>query len=352
MHLRFFLAVLGFAASLAAAAAPAEAENLFTVSGIHVEAAAASATEARNSAIMAGRAEAWQVLFRRLTREEDWPRQPALDPAALQKLTTAFIPAGERRSTTRYVAEVTYVFNPRAVAKLLQASGIAYAAAPARRVLVIPLSPAYARAGGWAEALANPRFSNSVVPFVLPAGDAADKAALAGLSFETAGWADIAPVAARRGAREAVLMLATAGSGKMTVTLRRLGPAAVPAKAAAEVPMTQGVASTYPAAADAAVRAMEDMWKSRTAVDFGRKGTLTVETSAPSLKAFAALESALAAVPNVSAVAVTAMDIGAARLSVSYLGSVEQLKDALKQAGIALTETAGVWHLKAGANGS
>jgi hypothetical protein len=352
MHHRFFLAALGLAASLAAAAAPAEAENLFTVSGIHVEAAAASATEARNSAIAAGRAEAWQVLFRRLTREEDWPRQPALDPAALQKLTTAFIPAGERRSTTRYVAEVAYVFNPHAVAKLLQASGIAYATASARRVLVIPLSPAYARAGGWTDALANPRFANSIVPFVLPLGDAADKAALAGLSFEAARWADIAPEAARRGAKEAVLMLATASGDKMTVTLRRLGPSEMSTKATAEVPLTQSAASTYPAAAVAAVRAMEDMWKSRTALDFGRKGTLTVDATVRSLEEFSALEAKLSALPNVAAISVAAMDIGAARLSVSYLGSVEQLKDALKQAGLTLTATGGIWHLSAGARGS
>ena len=47
---------------------------------------AASSTEAMNTAIAQGRAKAFQILFRRLTRQADWPRQPALDAAGLLRL--------------------------------------------------------------------------------------------------------------------------------------------------------------------------------------------------------------------------------------------------------------------------
>ncbi len=40
-------------------------------------------TEALNAAIAQGRAKAFQTLYRRLTRQADWPRQPALDLAGL-----------------------------------------------------------------------------------------------------------------------------------------------------------------------------------------------------------------------------------------------------------------------------
>src|ERR1700744_2552041 len=102
------------------------ADPPFTVSGVHVDAPAASSTEAYNAALADGRPKAWQILYRRLTRQADWARQPDLDPAGLVRIMRGYTVANERRSTTRYVADVTYQFNPDAVARLLQRSGIAY----------------------------------------------------------------------------------------------------------------------------------------------------------------------------------------------------------------------------------
>jgi len=44
-------------------------------------------------------------------------------------------------STTRYVADVTYMFNPEGVARLLRSAQIAFSQTQARRILVIPMSP-------------------------------------------------------------------------------------------------------------------------------------------------------------------------------------------------------------------
>src|SRR5512142_2040067 len=110
---------------------PAWAENAFEISNIHVDGSGPSAAEARTKAVASGRPVAWSTLFRRLTRQQDWARQPALDDAQLQKLIIGYSPINERRSTTRYVADITYTFNPEAVARLLQTSGIPYTAAAA-----------------------------------------------------------------------------------------------------------------------------------------------------------------------------------------------------------------------------
>ena len=80
-----------------------------------MDATAASSTEAYNAALADGRPRAWQILYRRLTRQQDWARQPELDAAALVRITRGYTVANERRSTTRYVADVTYQFNPDAV---------------------------------------------------------------------------------------------------------------------------------------------------------------------------------------------------------------------------------------------
>src|SRR5215472_14007456 len=75
-------------AALCLVAGPAGAQDaLYTVSGVHVDATAASSGEALNEAIAQGRAKAFQILYRRLTRQADWPRQPPLDTAGLLRLS-------------------------------------------------------------------------------------------------------------------------------------------------------------------------------------------------------------------------------------------------------------------------
>jgi hypothetical protein len=330
------------------AAPPARAENNFEVPNVHVDASGPSAAEARTRAIAMGRPTAWATLFRRLTRQQDWGRQPVLDDATLQKVIIGYLPLHERRSTTRYVADLTYTFNPEAVARLLQASGIPYTAAAAKRILLIPMAPGFARSSLWTQAFTNPRFAVSPVPFAVPAGDAHDMAALAGLSFDSAGWENVAAVAARIRASEAVLVLAAVNGNKLSVAIKRLGVGEVPMKSFFEVPLLQGASSTYPGAADAAVRTIDDMWKNQKAVDFSQKGRLTADVRIDSLAQFAALENTLSGVPNVASVGVAAMDIGAARLAITYLGTIEQLRAALAQAGLVLSGHAGAWQIAQG----
>ena len=136
-----FRTIVFFAAVLLLAAPAAAQDSLYTVSGVHVDATAQSSTEAMNAAIAQGRGKAFQVLYRRLTRQADWARQPALDAAALLRISRGYNIANERRSTTRYVADVTYMFNPEAVARTLRAAQIAFSQATAKRILVIPMSP-------------------------------------------------------------------------------------------------------------------------------------------------------------------------------------------------------------------
>lgn len=327
---------------------PAVADSPYTVAGVHVDASGSSASEARNAAIAAGRADAWQTLYRRLARQLDWTRQPAPSPDQLQRLISSYFPVGERRSTTRYVAEVTYIFNPNAVARLMQSAGVAYTTASAHRVLVVPLAPFYGKASAWAAALGNPHLSGGVVPYSLPVGDAQDMNRLTGLHFETARWADLSEVAARRGANEAVLILLSPEGKKFKITLRRIGPSGGAVKTTTEVAMAPGAAqSSYPLAADAAVKAMEDLWKARSVLDNSQRGHIIVDVAAASAEQFSALEKQLAGVPNITGTTVAALDIGAARLTLSYVGTLEQLRDALNQVGMHLEREDAGWHLTA-----
>jgi hypothetical protein len=322
---------------------PANAQDaLYTVTGVHVDATAASSGEALNQAIAQGRAKAFQILFRRLTRQADWQRQPPLDAAGLLKLSRGSTVTNERRSTTRYVADVTYMFNPAAVQRTLRAAQIAFSQVQAKPILVIPMSPGVSH-GPWAQALMSPAFHDSQVPFTVLAPE--DDASLSALNFDGASWNDVSAVAAKNHVSEVALVQAVYAGGKMTVNIRRLGAGEQPAKTSVDVPVLQTVGTTYPVAAQAAVRSIEDMWKTRSAIDFSQRGRLTADIRIASLAQWGEIQNLLASVGNVTSMNVAAMDIGYARVNLTYQGGLDQLREAFAGAGLTLSNHGGQWTL-------
>ena len=343
MHPRSLLVLAVFLITAAFAAPTARAQDsLYTVPNVHVDAGGASSTEALNAAIAQGRSRAFQVLYRRLTRQADWARQPGLDAQALLRVSRGYTIANERRSTTRYVADVTYMFNPDGVARMLRAANIAFSQTTAKRILVIPMSPGFGR-GPWAQSLMAPSFRDALVPFTVAGAES--EAELAGLSFESAGWNDVAAAAARNRVTEVALVQAVYANGKMTVNIRRLGLGETPARVSVDVPMVQTVSTTYPAAAQAAVRAIEDLWKTRNSIDFSQRGRLIADVRIASLAQWGDLQGQLASVSNVTGMTVTAMTVSYARVVLTYIGGVEQLREAFAGAGLSLTNRGGQWTL-------
>jgi len=334
------LAVLMFAPAARAA------DLLYTVSGIHVDATAASASAAEAAAIEQGRPKAWSILFQRVAKAGDQKKMPKLDAAGLRRLMRGYTVVHEKRSTTRYVADVTYTFSPEAVARIMMGISSSYRlAAPGRRILLIPMSPKYSPESGWTSAFAAPRFQGAAVPFAVPTGSAPDIVGLGRLNFDTATWADVQQVAGRIKASEAVLALAiplvtgqTGGvmTGKVQVWIRRIGIAEAPMKTSVDVPMVRNPTQTYPLAADAAVHAIEVMFSQKPAIDFGPKSTITADVRVDSLPQWGLMQNAMTGLANVSNVQVLAMDIGLVRVSLTYQGSTDSLRNALAPAGVSL----------------
>src|SRR5688572_1553776 len=173
--LAFAVAAMSFAASAHAAPAPASAPaDIFTVTDIRVDATAESAQTARDAAMAGGRPQAWSRIYRRLTPSAMWGRQPRLSDAQLFRLIRSFEVAGERRSTTRYLADVTFHFNPVAVRQALRQAGISFTEARSRPALVIPVvqDTPFDPMSAWSAAWRDDVHRQSLVPMVLPEADA------------------------------------------------------------------------------------------------------------------------------------------------------------------------------------
>lgn len=115
------------------------AADLYSVRAVPVDATAASAIEARDIAIANGRAEAWTRMFRRLAIEADWGKQPQLDPVRLAAMVQGFSVSNERRSSTRYLADINYTLNKDEVARAMRESGAVFTEARAQPVLILPV---------------------------------------------------------------------------------------------------------------------------------------------------------------------------------------------------------------------
>ncbi|HUO92677.1 MAG TPA: DUF2066 domain-containing protein [Rhizomicrobium sp.] len=341
-----FVLMLGLACVCSLAGAQA-ADDPFTVSNVPVDATAASASVAENIAINQGRGRAWETLYRRLTKQQDWARQPPLDDLSLQRMIKNYVVSNERRSTTRYVASVSYVFNADAVRRLLRSQNIAYIDLDARPVLVIPMAPGYAPRSAWTQLWNQPKYATDAVPIVVPIGDAIDAQALGALNFQAAQWQDVEPAASRVHATDAFLAQATAGRGNITVALKRLGPGAPMPIPNIVVPVHPGESAqaAYGAAADAAASAIVETWKAHSAVDFNKRFKLVADVHITSVADWGLLMQKLATVPVIQEVQVMAMNVGEARIAITYVGTPEQLQAMAAQSNIDLSSSSGGWQL-------
>jgi hypothetical protein len=336
----FFVALVACATPVLSGTAPTR-PDLFTIVGAKVEASAESAVSARDAAMAQGRSAAWRTLFRRLTAAANWRKEPMLDEKALERLIRGFDVANERRSTTRYLANVTFHFNPAAVRNLLRQSNIAYTETRSPPVLVIPLiagTPGFDPMSMWNAAWKDPQLEQGLVPFVTPAADDADAALFERPDAAQIDWAALAPMARRYDASTVILAIAS-GDAK-TVQMVELSPTG---RAAASFAYAQ---SSFPSDAQAIAERADDIWKSRNAVDFAARAHLVADVQFDSLDDWAKIRSALTAVRSVNDVDVTGLALHEAEIAITYSGRADQLRDALAQQKLELLSMDGQFMLQ------
>lgn len=345
----FVAAALGLAAIPAALAA----DDLFTMRAVKVDATGESATQARDLAIAQGRPAAWRALFRRLTREREWPRQPPVGDAELLRMIRGFQVANEKRSTTRYLAEITYVFRADDVRNLLQRWGISYSETRSKPVVVLPLAapeaglPAgFDPLSAWSATWTEPRFTDGLVPFTVPLGDVIDLPYLGRPDVAALGWAELEPLVSRYGAGEILFAEAVAEPGRMVLRLRRLGPRAQMTKdVEVAFPEEAKVGDVYLAAAEAAAHEIEEAWKATAVVDFTVRDRLSAEILVNSLAEWTDIQSRLDRVPLIVGRRIVGLTVRGGELDIEFVGQLPQLQNALAQVDLELRDVDGYWRI-------
>jgi hypothetical protein len=110
------------------------------------------------------------------------------------------------------------------------------------------------------------------------------------------------------------------------------------------------MADALGSAASAANQVIVDNWKNHAAINYNAQNILTAEVHISSLDDWAGVQNRIATISSITGLTVVAMNIGEARVNLAYVGTLDQLKDSLKQQNLSLSsQQDGIWNLAKGA---
>ena len=320
---RIFTPLLAF---LLLGASSAFAGDPFTVGGIKVDATAANAIEAQVKASGEGQLAAAEVLFKRLTLEQERLASPlpVLTNETVARMIRALEPSKERRSANRYLGEVTVAFNPSQVQQFLQSHNLTLVSSQARERLVVVreagLRGAVDQPSELQTAFADPRLSYALTP--LRAAAAEDAALLSGNPSD----GDLQALGLKYNLNQILIVEPTGNITDISLDSgNRQSFFIEPGIDAAEF-------------ADRVVERLETDWKQVSAVTAGEVVTTSVSVLYTSHRDWIALQEAINTAAQIKGARLDALSKDGALMTISYGGDVARLANELRFKGVSVEQ--------------
>jgi len=341
-------AMLLFAGFASGHAQQANATDLFTVSAIPVDANAASEVAAKAQAVAQGQRQGLETVFRRLTRQADWPNLPEATVTSMERFLRDISFAEERFGGGRYLAKLTARYEPDSVREALRDRGIAFTEEPAPPMVVVPID----RTGGgtptlwedvnpWRDAWLNRTQSEGLVQVVAPLGDLGDATTISAAQALEGGAGTGRALAERYGARGVVVAVVdtgAAGGASIAVNVLAEGWPAKPMTLRAELKPGDLPDAIHMRAVEAVMAALAEEWKGLTVVDpAAGEGSLIAVTELTGLPDWIAMEKRLKAISAISAVQQRRMTLRQAEVEIRYRGTLDRMLSITRANGIVLT---------------
>lgn len=153
--------------------AAAKTDPVFTVSNYPVEASDANAVVAKEKALAEGQQAAFRALLKRLVPVTAYKQLDRVKTAKAADFVSGVAVRSERNSSTQYLANLDYSFDPEGVKSLLSREGIAFVDKQAEPLTIVTVTregnPAVAKndTGAWREAWAGLDLANTLTPMKL-----------------------------------------------------------------------------------------------------------------------------------------------------------------------------------------
>ncbi len=316
---RFFAILLTFFF-----ATSAYADDPFTVGGVQVDATAATAIEAQTLAMRDGQLAAAEILFDRLTLENERLANPLpeLTPELVARMIRAMVPGKEKRSANRYLGEVTVAFNPSQVQQFLRDNQLTLVSSQARERLVflIDQAPTLRGTSEVANIFSDPRLSYALTP--LRAARAEDT-----FGITSATSADhLKAIASGYGLNQVLIV---EPSGQVT-----------------DVALDTGERQTFfisgspttPDFADRIVERLEAEWKQASAVVATEVVSTPVSVLYNSHQSWIALQQAINTSAQIRGARLDALSKDGALMTITYGGDISRLANELRFKGVSVEQ--------------
>jgi hypothetical protein len=354
---RGFALIAAMMAWAASASALTRAE-IFTVS-VPVDATAASATAARDTARADGQRKAFAALLERLTLGKDRGKLPAANDTMLNQVIIGFEVANERRSTVRYLADYTFHFRADTVEQLLRDRGVPFADTASKPVVVLPVL----ETGGkpllwedpnpWREAWSNAKPPQGLVPMQVPIGEVEDVSAIDGAKADAGDDARLQAISGNYDHADVLVTRATLhGTSGVDVSTTRFIPGSAGGEqswvASYSANAGEGEKELLTRAIAGTAAQVNDAWKQANMLDYSQSATLTVTVPADDLGGWLSVRQRLAATTAVRSSQLLSLDRHSARVELHYVGSPDQLRVGLAQNNLNLSGSDPDWVLQQG----
>ncbi len=310
-----FFAIFAMALPRAFAADP------FTVGGISVDATAATAIDAQIQAMAEGQVAAANVLFNRLTLEQERLANPLpeITPESVARLIRAIEPSQERRSANRYLGEITVAFNPSQVQSFLKANQLTMVSSQAsERLVIVREAGLRGGTGGLQTMFSDPRLSYALTP--LQAASAEDAQLLSASPSDDA----LKAAAAKYGLNQ---LLIVESNGTVT-------DISVDTGNRQSFYIQPGVDETDTSFADRVVSRLEGDWKQASAVVAGEVVTSSVSVLYNTHSDWIALQDAINTAAQIKGARLDALSKDGALMTISYGGDIDRLANELRFKGV------------------
>jgi hypothetical protein len=332
------------------------AGQVFTVPGVQVDVTAKDAMTARDQALGQAQQAAFKKLAEQLLSEEEAAAFTPPEVSVISPMVEDFEVTQEQLSAVRYIGTYTFRFKNAAVRNFFGAQGLTYTDVTRNPVLVLPFYQWGSRTVLWGQdnpflaAWARNETNKGLVPTVIPIGDLQDVSDITdgdALTYDPAG---LQAMLARYGADDAIVMLAapvwsdeSASSESrpdaLSITLYQAGVAGPQMVDTIEVSAAQDEepAMLFDRAVQAARKALQKDWKSRTLVNPAEANQLQTRVAFRNMAEWIETQKALRAVQGVTAVNLVSLKSNEAQIELHFQGGEDRLRLALAQADMTLT---------------
>ena len=348
-------AELGLLAGLLAFALGTETASaqgdIYTVRAVAVDETAETAA-ARQAAIAAGHQTAFERLVERLVPEAQKGQVPVLGPGLVEFYVLDFSVNNERTSTVRYLAELTFRFNPEEVRTLLRNSGVGFAETRSKPLLVLGLYEAEGEAprlwlepNPWRGAWAQRPLDDGLVPLRVPLGDLRDVASIDAERAVAGDSISLSAIAEIYGASAVLVTQATVsgdpllGVGQLTVVSTRHEPGRALVSTRENIVQLPDEAAQdfFTRAAGMVDAAVQEDWKAQNVLQFSNERSIIVYVPLGGLTDWLEVSRRLERIAAIQKSNVNTLSRKQAELEITFVGDEQRLTRARAQRDLFLS---------------